>query len=282
MEADIFHKPVLVDEVIKYLITKPNGTYFDGTLGGGGYSKYILEKLSSEGKLLSTDLDLNAIEYCKKLFQNEKRITILHENYKNILKIMAELKIEKLDGAVLDLGVSSFQLDNASSGFSYRQDVKFDQRFDTSSGITSAELLNKIEEKNLAKILFEYGEEKKAKIIAKKIIEFRNKEFIATTSQVKHVLESIIPKHKLNETLSRVFQAIRIYINDELGNLKSFLEAIVQAVTKNGRIVIVSYHSLEDRIVKEFFNFESVDCVCPKDVPVWISGKVARIKKINK
>ncbi len=276
-----FHKPVLLETAIEFLITDLDGIYFDGTLGGGGYSDLILKKISREGRLISTDLDDAAINFCKEKFKNENRINIVKDNFKNIKHILEALNIEKINGAVLDLGISSYQIDNPE-GFSYRFETDFDLRFDKTQGVPAYELLNKMEQKEIAEILWNYGEEKFAHKIAREIENHTKKKSIKTTKEIVEIVSKVTPRHKLNDTLSRIFQAFRIYINDELDNLKTFLHDSIDLIKSGGRIVIISYHSLEDRIVKEFFNLNSQECTCPPEYNRCLCGKKLRLKKLTK
>ncbi|MGB9664978.1 MAG: 16S rRNA (cytosine(1402)-N(4))-methyltransferase RsmH [Ignavibacteria bacterium] len=282
MQTSEFHKPVLLETVLEFLITNLDGIYFDGTLGGGGYSEAILSKLSKEGRLIATDLDDAAINFCKNKFGNESRITIVKENFKNIKKILDDFEIEKLDGAVVDLGISSYQIDTAESGFSYRFDADFDLRFDKSKGYPAYEIINQLEAKELADIIKTYGEEKFAFKIARAIENYTKKNKLKTTRELVEIISKVTPRHKLNDTLSRVFQAFRIYVNDELENLKEFLNNAIDVIKSGGRLVIVSYHSLEDRIVKEFFNLNAQECICPPEYGKCVCGKKLRLKKLTK
>ncbi|MFN4112207.1 MAG: 16S rRNA (cytosine(1402)-N(4))-methyltransferase RsmH [Ignavibacteria bacterium] len=281
MTPNEFHKPVLLETAIEFLITDLDGIYFDGTLGGGGYSDLILKKLSQEGRLISTDMDEAAINFCKEKFKNENRINIVKGNFKNIKHILEALNIEKINGAVLDLGISSYQIDNPK-GFSYRFETDFDLRFDKTQGVPAYELLNKMEQKEIAEILWNYGEEKFAHKIAREIENQTKKKSIKTTKEIVEIVSKVTPRHKLNDTLSRIFQAFRIYINDELDNLKTFLHDSIDLIKSGGRIVIISYHSLEDRIVKEFFNLNSQECKCPPEYDRCLCGKKLRLKKLTK
>lgn len=282
MPTSEYHKPVLLETAIDFLITNVDGIYFDGTLGGGGYAQLILNKLSLNGKLIATDLDENSINFCKEKFKDEKRIIILKDNYKNIKNILNELAINKIDGAVLDLGISSYQIDEASEGFSYRFDTEFDLRFDKSSGVPAYELINQMEADEIAEILREYGEERFSYKIARAIEDQIKKKQIRTTQELVQIISKVTPRHKLNDTLSRVFQAFRIYVNDELENLKNFLSDAVEVIKSGGRLVVVSYHSLEDRIVKEFFNLNSRECNCPPELGRCVCGYKLRLKKLTK
>lgn len=276
-----YHQPVLLNEAVDFLITTRDGIYFDGTLGGGGYSLAVLKRISDKGFVIATDLDKNAIDHCSNLFKEENRIRIYNRNFKEFQAILMENNIDKIDGAVLDLGVSSYQLDNQDSGFTYKVNTEFDLRFDKNIGISAYEVIKNYSVKEISEIISNYGEEKNAKKIAFLLKEASENKKIHTQDVVE-IVSKITRKDKVNETLSRVFQAFRIFVNDELENLKVFLNSAIDYVKSGGRIVVVSYHSLEDRIVKEFFNYHSLSCVCPKDAPVCNCGKVVRIKKLHK
>lgn len=282
MQTNEFHKPVLLETVLEFLVTDVDGIYFDGTLGGGGYSEAILNKLSKEGRLIATDLDDAAINFSEKKFNNESRITIVKDNFKNIKNILMDLNIEKINGAVVDLGISSYQIDTESEGFSYRFDTDFDLRFDKSKGVPAYEIVNDMEAKELAEIMRTYGEERFAFKIAREIENYIKKKKLRTTKEIVEIVSRVTPRHKLNDTLSRVFQAFRIYVNDELENLKEFLNNSLDVIKSGGRLVVVSYHSLEDRIVKEFFNQNSQECTCPPEYKKCICGKKLRLRKLTK
>ncbi len=282
MKTNDYHNPVLSDTVLKYLITELDGIYFDGTLGGGGYSEKILKMLSREGRVIASDLDDIAIFFCKEKFKDDQRIIIVKENFKNIKMILHNLGIEKINGAVVDLGISSYQIDSPEEGFSYRFETDFDLRFDKSNGVPAYEIVNRMEAKEIAEVLKEYGEEKFAYKIAREIENHTKKKFIKSTKEVAEIISRVTPRHKLNDTLSRVFQAFRILVNDELENLKIFLNDSIDVIKSGGRIVVVSYHSLEDRIVKQFLNNNSQECNCPPEIGKCICGKKLRLKKLTK
>ena len=276
------HIPVLLDESIDYLVTKTNGVYFEGTLGFGGHTEKILSRLGKKGSIISTDVDQYAFNYCKNKFKNENRIKLYNINF-SLIDVIAKIEsIEFFDGVMADLGVSSYQLDNAAAGFSYSTKSELDLRLDKNLQKTAADFINNESEEKLAQIIFEYGEEKNSRKIARKISEFRKTHKIETTNELKEIIASVTNPKYLTKTLSRVFQALRIYVNDELAVLKSFLENAVSVLTKGGRLVVISYHSLEDRIVKEFFKYENLSCVCPADAPICTCGKVRRLKIITK
>lgn len=275
------HVPVLLKESIDFLVHKNDGKYFDGTAGFGGHSQEALNKLNEKGKLIATDKDQSAFEFCTEKFLHDKRFTIYHTGFTNIDSIAKVEFIDGFDGIFADLGVSSFQLDNIEAGFTFREDAPLDLRMNKAEGISASDVLNKFSQEDIAKILFEYGEEKNSRQVTKKIIEFRQNEKISRTSQLKKIVEEITPQRFLTKTLSRVFQALRIYVNNELDELKIFLDKSIPLLSNGGRIVILSYHSLEDRIVKEKFKYESLSCVCPPGTPICICGKVQRLRLVT-
>jgi 16S rRNA (cytosine1402-N4)-methyltransferase len=276
------HKPVLLQESIDFLITNEAGFYFDGTLGFGGHSEEILKRLCPRGILVSTDLDTNAFSYSKKKFEADERAKVYNFNY-SLVDVIAKIEsIEFFDGILVDLGVSSFQLDNSEAGFSYSADTKLDMRFDKNLKISAADLINTFDENELTGIFREYGEERNSKLIARKICELRKIKKINTTGELKELVSELVPERYLRKSLSRIFQALRIYVNSELDTLKSFLNNSVKVLKKGGRIVVISYHSLEDRVVKEFFKYENQKCVCPKDIPVCCCNKEPTLKIITR
>ena len=276
------HIPVLLNESIDYLVKKEDGIFFDGTLGFGGHTEELFNRLSKKGSVVSTDVDLNAFNYCKEKFKGEDRIKLYNFNF-SLIDVIAKIEsLEFFDGILADLGVSSFQLDNAAAGFSYSVNSKLDLRLDKSLRKTAADFINDEPEENIANIIFEFGEEKNSRKISRQISEARKVKRIETTDELKKIISSVTNPKYLTKTLSRVFQALRIYVNDELGALKSFLNNSVPVLRKGARLVVISYHSLEDRIVKEFFKYESLSCVCPPDSPICTCGKVKRLNNISK
>ncbi|RMD50212.1 MAG: 16S rRNA (cytosine(1402)-N(4))-methyltransferase RsmH [Ignavibacteria bacterium] len=278
----IIHKPVLLDETLDLLVTNKSGIYFDGTLGFGGHSTGILKRLNRHGKVVGSDKDKEAFDYCKKQFAGEERFEPFLTSFVNIDKISKILFIDKFDGILADLGVSSYQLDNADKGFTYREDVPLDLRMDRDAQVTAADILNDYDEKEIARILFEFGEEKKSRRIAAEICRRREEKPIKTTGELKEIISSLVPPNFLNKSLSRVFQALRIEVNNELEELKEFLNKSVDLLKIGGRIAIITFHSLEDRIVKEFFKYEALDCICPPEFPVCRCDKEAKLKIITK
>lgn len=266
----MLHKPVLLKESIDLLNVKPDGIYLDGTFGRGGHSKEIISRLGAIGKLIIFDKDIEAIMFAKNSFANDSKIISIHDSFANFDKYLLELDIKALDGVLLDLGVSSPQIDNKERGFSFKEDGFLDMRMNKDSGITAREWINKVDEKELAKILWEYGEESFAKKIAFNIIKNREKEEITTTKMLAKIISDSIPnlKSKIHKA-TKSFQAIRIFINNELKDLELFLNKIPQYLKLNARVVIISFHSLEDRIVKKCFNNLSKK----ENLPKWIVTK---------
>lgn len=277
-----FHIPVLLKESIDFLIQKDDGIYFDGTAGFGGHSSEILKRLNNKGKLVATDKDSTAFNFCKEKFNDDTRFSIYKTSFTSIDSICKIEFIEHFDGILADLGVSSFQLDSSESGFTFREDAVLDLRMDKDKGIPASYVLNNFSQDEISKILFEFGEEKNAKKIARKIIEFRSNGEFSRTSQLRQVIETITPQKFLIKTLSRVFLALRIYVNAELDELKIFLDKAVPLLYPKARIAVLTYHSLEDRIVKEKFKYESLNCICPPGTPVCICNKQKRLKLVTK
>ena len=276
------HTPVLLKESLDFLITDKSGIYFDGTLGFGGHSDKILTELNNEGLIVATDIDLDAFNFSKKKYSKEKRMKIFNYNFAQINLISKIESIDKYTGIFADLGVSSFQLDNPSSGFTYREEAKLDLRMDKTKAVSAADIVNSYSEEDIADILYEYGEEKNSRKIAHKILIERKINRIESTQKLKEIIAEITPPNFLAKSLSRVFQALRIYVNDELGVLKTFLNDSVSLLRKGGRIVILTYHSLEDRTVKDHFKYETLDCICPKDFPVCRCDKEKRLNILTK
>jgi len=277
----MIHTPVLLKESVDLLTTKIDGKYFDGTAGFGGHSTEILYRISSKGQLIATDKDQSAFDYCKKKFVDDKRYSIYNTSFKNIDTISKIEFIEKFDGIFADLGVSSFQLDNVEAGFTFREDSSLDLRMNRQEGFTASDFLSDASADSIAKVLFEFGEERNSRLIAKKIVELRLKEKITRTFQIKKIIEEITPERFVNKSLARVFQALRIYVNDELGELREFLDKSVDLLNVNGRIAVLTFHSLEDRIVKEKFKYESLSCVCPPGMPICVCEKKQKLKLIT-
>lgn len=276
------HESVLLNESVENLITLENGIYFEGTIGFGGHTEKILEKLNPEGRLIGTDKDEFAFNFCRNKFNDDGRTQFYNTSFLNIDTITKLESIEGYNGIFLDLGVSSHQLDNPESGFTYRQESVFDLRMNRSEGIPAYRYLNEMEEKELADVIYNYGEEKKSRQIARIIIAMRSSGEIKKSSQINAIVEKVVGKQNLNKSLSRVYQAFRILVNNELDELKNFLTKSMELLLPGGRLAVISFHSLEDRIVKDFFKYESLSCICPPESPICNCNKEQRIKLITK
>jgi 16S rRNA (cytosine1402-N4)-methyltransferase len=253
-----YHDPALVEEVLHYLISQPDGVYVDGTVGGGGHAEAILTRLSSFGKLLGMDLDGEAIAFTgRRLAHFGERVTLLRENYAHVTRALHSIGISAINGFLLDLGVSLHQLKSDQRGFSFRSDQRIDMRMDQNQLLDGWTVVNRYQENQLKEILQKYGEERCAGRIAHKIVQDRTYGTINTTEQLSKIVQSAVRARYLIKSLARVFQAIRIEVNKELENLTIALEQATNLLVPGGRIVVISYHSLEDRIVKDFFRNES-------------------------
>lgn len=274
------HKSVLLDETINALNIKSSGIYLDGTLGGGGHSQEILKKLDpKKGKLIALDRDIEAINNSKKKLADFNNVTFIHSNFSNVKYELKKLGIKKIDGAILDLGVSSYQIDNEERGFSYKVDSKLDMRMNKDDTVSAINVINEYKEEDLYKIIKEYGEERYAYYIAKNIVEKRKTKPIETTKELSDIIIKSIPKKTLVNNPNpekRTFQAIRIEVNNELNILEQSVNDIIELLNNNSRICIISFHSLEDRIIKNVFKTNMNPCICPKDFPVCTCGKKSR------
>ena len=283
---DFSHIPVMLEECIEGLAIKNGGIYFDGTVGWGGHSYEILKRSSPDGRLIATDLDDDAIRAAtQRLAEFGDRFKIYKSDYKDFEQVLKTENIDYLDGALLDFGVSSYQLDCEERGFSYmKPDAPLDMRMDKSSPLTAAQLLNEYPQNEISKILKIYGEEKFATQIAANIVKARTRKPLKTCGELVDIIESSIPaKFKLNGPCSRKsFQAIRIAVNGELDGLYDCVLALTRRLRKGGRIAILTFHSLEDRIVKQAFKLLECDCICDKSLPVCVCGKVKEVELITK
>ena len=280
------HKSVLLEETIEGLNIRPDGIYVDGTLGGAGHSSEIVKRLGEDGRLIGIDQDGEAIEAAtKRLKPYKDKVTIVRSNYAQMKEVLRDLGIPKVDGILLDLGVSSYQLDNAERGFTYREDVPLDMRMDQRQTKTAKDIVNDYSEMELYHIIRNYGEDKFAKNIAKHIVQARQKAPIETTGQLIEVIKAAIPK-KVRATgghpAKKTFQAIRIELNHELDVLKNNLEDMIDLLNDEGRIAIITFHSLEDRIVKNIFRTSERPCICPPEFPVCVCGRVSKGKVITR
>ncbi len=280
------HTSVLLEETIDNLRIKPEGIYVDGTLGGGGHSFQIASALSGAGRLIGIDQDEAAIDAAgARLKPYEERVTLVRDNYRNARQVLRRLGIDKADGIVLDLGVSSFQLDNAQRGFSYRYDTALDMRMDLRQSLTAADIINKYTETKLYHVIRDYGEEQFAKNIAKHIVNARKDKPVETTGELNEIIKAAIPAKMRaagGHPSKRTFQAIRIECNQELEVLKDSLDDFIEMLNPGGRICIITFHSLEDRIVKAAFRRNENPCTCPPDFPVCVCGQASRGKVITR
>lgn len=269
------HIPVLLKDCIECLNIKEGGIYVDGTLGGGGHSSCILKILNNTGRLIGVDRDSEALSHTSEKLKEYSNVTFVKDNHENIKNILLNLGINKVDGILLDLGVSSYQLDEPTRGFSYMHNAPLDMRMNKDQDFTAYDVVNEYSEERLTDIFFNYGEEKYSKSIARKIIESRNKKKIETTFELVDIIKSAIPAKARNEKqhpAKRVFQAIRIEVNGELIGLENALKDAVVALKPGGRLLVITFHSLEDRIVKKTFENLQGKCTCPSDFPKCICG----------
>ena len=279
------HAPVLLDECIDGLNIKPNGIYVDGTLGRGGHALEIVKRLSS-GKLIAIDRDINAItETSGKLAEYKNKIIFAHANFNNIAEILKNHKITSVDGMLFDLGVSSPQLDDAERGFSYIHNARLDMRMNRQDELTAFEIINNHSEEELKKIFYEYGEERYSKSIARAIVKKRETAPIETTFELNDVISSAIPaaaKREPQHPSKRCFQALRIAVNDELKSISDLVEVIPSLLNTGGRTCIISFHSLEDRLVKTIYNKHAASCVCSKKLPICVCEVKPTMKLITR
>ena len=280
------HKSVLLEETIEGLHIRPDGTYVDGTLGGGGHAYEIAKRLGDKGSIIGIDQDAAAIEAAGiRLKDFGEKVTIVRSNYCEMKSQLQRLGIDRVDGIILDLGVSSYQLDTAERGFSYREDAPLDMRMDTRQERTARDIVNDYSEMELYRVIRDYGEDKFAKNIAKHIVAARSKAPIETTGQLSGIIRQSIPmkyQKMSGHPAKRTFQAIRIELNRELDVLKDSLDDMIDLLNPGGRLCIITFHSLEDRIVKSAFRKNEHPCTCPPDFPVCVCGKVSKGKVITR
>lgn len=279
------HIPVLLDEVLEYLNCAPNKNYIDGTLGLGGHAKKILEITSPHGRLIGIEQDEESLNVAReRLSKFKNRITFIHNNFRNLKEISIKRNIKEIDGILFDLGISSALIDSGKRGFSFRFEAPLDMRMDQRTHLTAADLVNKLTLTELNNLIWKYGEERWAKKIAKSIVEFRSKKPIQTTKQLAEIIFFAIPvsyrSRKINPA-TKTFQALRIAVNDELKNLEVVIDDAIELLGKGSRICIISFHSLEDRIVKNAFKRLSKNCICPPRIPVCICDTTEKVKIIT-
>lgn len=278
------HRSVLLDECIEGLNIKPDGIYVDGTLGGAGHSSEIVKRLNEKGRLVGIDQDEDAIKAAGERLKDFENVTIVRSNYEKMKSVLAELGIEKVDGILLDLGVSSYQLDTVERGFSYKYDTELDMRMDRRQSLTAKEIVNEYSEKELFRIIRDYGEDGFAQNIAKHIVKARAVQKINTTYELNEIIKAAIPaKMRTNGRPSKkTFQAIRIECNRELEVLKNTLNDMIELLNDDGRLAIITFHSLEDRIVKSEFKKQENPCTCPPSFPVCVCGNKSKGKVITR
>ena len=280
------HKSVLLYETVDSLNIKPDGIYVDGTLGGGGHAYEVLKRLGPKGRLIGIDQDADAIQAASgRLKEYGEKVTIVRSNYRNIKEVLSSLGIEKVDGIYLDLGVSSYQLDTAERGFTYRENAPLDMRMDQRNEKTAADIVNEYSEMELYRIIRDYGEDRFAKNIAKHIVKARQEKRIETTDELVEIIKAAIPARVRAEgghPAKRTFQAIRIELNHELEVLDESIDTMVDLLNPGGRLSIITFHSLEDRIVRTRFKTCENLCICPPDFPVCVCGRKSRGKVITR
>lgn len=279
---DFSHTPVLLNETLDLLNVKPTGTYLDCTLGGGGHSAKILEKLTT-GHLIALDRDKDSIAYCRKKFEGNEKITIVHSNYKQAASVLLNLGINGLDGVLADLGISSYQIDNPDRGFSYMKQGPLDMRMDTTQQLTAFEVVNEYSKDKLIQIFRDYADEKFAREIAQSILVQRRFGPIRTTADLVDIVDRSIPMRlRTGHSSKKVFQAIRIEVNQELEGLKDIFSKLIAKLNNCGRMAVIAFHSAEDKIVKDLFKECATGCICPKNFPVCVCGHKATVKLITK
>ena len=278
------HEPILKDEIIEFLKIKEDGNYLDCTIGGAGHSLAIISKLKN-GHLYGIDKDIDALNVCKERLKGKGNFALIHDDFKNVEGIFKEHNLPNMDGVLIDLGISSYQIDNPERGFSFLRDGPLDMRMNQEQEFSAYDVVNNYSYEELVKIFYEYGEESFAKPIAKRIVEERLKKPIETTKELNDIIESALPKkvvYKSGGCAKKVFQAIRIEVNGELSGLKDTLQFLIKKLNTGGRICVLSFHSLEDRIVKEVFKTASIDCLCPPNMPICVCGHKKEVSLVTK
>ena len=276
------HIPVLLNECIEGLNIKKDGIYVDGTLGGAGHSFEIATKLENTGKLIGIDRDQEAIKKAKETLKNFNNVIYVQDNHDNIKEILEKLNIEKVDGILLDLGVSSYQIDEETRGFSYMKNSPLDMRMDNTQNLTAEDVINTYPEEKLADIIYRYSEEKFARQIARRICEHRKIKRIENTTELVEIIEKCVPKQIQGHPAKRTFQAIRIEVNNEIEPLYNTVTSAIDLLKAGGRLCIITFHSLEDRAVKEAYADSVGKCICPPDLPYCVCGNKSKGKIITK
>ncbi len=281
MEESLAHQPVLYNEIIHFLQPQRSGRYIDGTVGAGGHARGILDASEPDGILLGLDLDTTALELARKNLESyEDRVFLVHSSFGNLRKQLNAMGWQMVDGILLDLGLSSMQIDTPGRGFSFRQEASLDMRFNQQNPVSAKDLVNNLPEGELADLLFKYGEERRSRQVAKAIVKSRP---IESTLELAKIIASATSSGRPGRhPATRSFQALRIAVNDELAVLEKVLPQAISSLKQNGRLAVIAYHSLEDRIVKHYFRQESQDCICPPEQIVCICGHKAAVKVITK
>ena len=279
---EFVHKSIMLEEVIESLAIKPNGIYVDGTLGGAGHSFEIATNLKNTGTLIGIDRDEEAIKKAKDTLKDFKNVIYVQDNHDNIKEILERLNIEKVDGILLDLGVSSYQIDEETRGFSYIKNSPLDMRMDKTQKLTAKEVVNTYSEQSLADIIYKYGEEKFSRQIARRICEYRKTKEIETTTELVQIIEKCVPKQNQGHPAKRTFQAIRIEVNNEIEPLYNTVINAIDSLKPGGRLCIITFHSLEDRAVKDAYKDSVGKCTCPPDLPYCVCGNKSKGKIITK
>jgi len=279
------HTPVLVKEVVRHLVHLPEGTYVDGTAGPGGHSEAILKRLAGGGRLICVDRDPDAVNLCRKRLADFNNVCVIRANFAELDEVVTGLSLERVEGVLLDLGMSSYQLEKSGRGFSFSREEPLDMRMNPENKLTAGHLVNDLPARDIEELLREYGEEKKARSIASAIVRAREKRPIETASRLAAVIDSAYPtsrRQRFRHPATRTFQALRIAVNTELQNLDTFLDKIPSLLATGGRLVVISYHSLEDRRVKQAMRGWEQTCSCPPDFPRCVCGKVPLFRRLFK
>ena len=282
---DYLHTPVLVKEVVEHLVHLPEGTYVDGTAGGGGHSEAILKRLAGRGRLVCLDRDPDAVQRCRRRLKAFDNVSVIRANFADLDEVMEDLSLKGVDGVLLDLGMSSHQLETSGRGFSFNREEPLDMRMNPENRLTAGHLVNDLPAQDLADILLAYGEEKAARSIARAIVSSREKTPIRTASQLADLIDKAYPRSRRNRfrhPATRSFQALRIAVNRELQSLDTFLEKIPSLLSTGGRLVVLSYHSLEDRRVKQAMAGWEHPCICPPDFPKCVCGRRPLFRRLFK
>jgi 16S rRNA (cytosine1402-N4)-methyltransferase len=287
LKADSIHLPVLLGETAEWLSPPPDGVVLDLTVGIGGHSSELLKKIP-HGRLIGLDQDVEALQHASLALKGDPRVTLVKANFADILNVLKNLSLSEVDSVLMDIGVSSLQLDSPLRGFSFQQNGPLDMRMDTSASLTAADVVNTYREDQLAKIIYEYGEERRSRHLASAIVRLRQQKPFENTSELADLAKRVLgtSRHKKGETFkhpaTRLFQALRIEVNQELDALRNGLNAAVSVLKPGGRVAVITFHSLEDRIVKQLFKRESVDCVCPAHIPQCVCGHHASLKILTR